>query len=92
MSEDDGTRPFDRTGGALATEEIADLCRSCASFIAEIDSSSEDVAAYLEQRLGPLLRIAYFARQPAVWKRVGSDGRKLVSPVSTQRQDESGKE
>ena len=80
--EEEKFRPFDRTGGALATETIGSLCRSCASFIAEIDSSSEDVAAYLEQRLGPLLRIAYFARQPEAFQRALGDARKLIPCVS----------
>lgn len=42
----------------LPGKQVRALCLSCASFIAEIDASSSDVAAYLEQRLGPLLRIA----------------------------------
>jgi len=55
-------------------EKITDLCKSMASFIAEIDASSADVAAYLEQRLGPLLRhpgIRLFLDD------VGRDARKL---------------
>lgn len=49
------------SGLAKAAEEALDaritaLCISMASFIAEIDTSSADVAAYLEQRLKHILR------------------------------------
>lgn len=54
----------------------AALCRSCASFIAEIDSSSGDVAVYLEQRLGPLLRVAYM-HDEGLFNQSMIDARKL---------------
>lgn len=59
----------------VLARKVTDLCLSMASFIAEIDASSADVAAYLERRLDPILR------HPAVrllLDRVGQDGRKLV--------------
>lgn len=59
--------------------DMLDICKSMASFIAEIDADSNDVAAYLYQRLNPILR------HPAVrlhLDRVGKDGRKLVRAKS----------
>lgn len=55
--------------------KVTDLCLSMASFIAEIDASSIDVASYLEQRLGPILRLPAVAM---VLDQVGKDGRQLV--------------
>jgi hypothetical protein len=51
------------------------ICASAASFIADLDANSSDVADYLEQRFGPVLR------HPAVraaLAEVAADGRKLV--------------
>jgi len=61
------------------------LCRSAASFIAEIDASSEDVAAYLRQRFGELFALACSDHREA-FDRCGQDARKLVgwSPILTR--------
>jgi hypothetical protein len=76
--------PSTQEGGAAKAREDApnryqedlmrDACRSAASFIAEIDASSEDVAAYLEQRFGPILR---HPRNRFDLEKVATDARKL---------------
>ena len=58
------------------------LCQSLASFIAEIDSDSTTVSAYLEQRLGPVLRLAHL-RSHAEFMQACADQRKL-SPVASE--------
>lgn len=53
---------------------VRGVCRSAASFIAEIDASSEDVAAYIEQRFGPIL---CHPRNRSDLEKVATDARKL---------------
>ena len=68
---------LDRAGEEYPQKMVRGLCVSVASFIAEIDSSSGDVADYLEQRLGPVILAAY--RQGG-WREVKTacdDERKL---------------
>jgi hypothetical protein len=56
---------------------VQECCRSAASFIAEIDSNSEDVAAYLEQRFAVALRAHYFRNGREALEVIAQDGRKL---------------
>lgn len=65
-----------------AAQQLHDIAVSCASFIAEIDANSSDVAAYLEQRLEPLLRLMHgnsrtSARVRTIMERIARDARKL---------------
>jgi len=56
---------------------VTAACVSAASFIAEIDASSADVAAYLEQRFGVALRAMYLRGGRDALERVALDARKL---------------
>lgn len=68
-----------REGGVL----IRSIAVSMASFIAEIDSSSSDVADYIEQRLQPLAE--YFGARSPLLRRVAADTRKLKrDPTAVQ--------
>lgn len=67
---------FDVIAKQALDNRVTALCVSMASFIAEIDKSSADVAAYLEQRLDAILR------HPAVRQyliHATKDTRKLIS-------------
>lgn len=68
---------LDKAAQERPGELIRSLCVSLASFIAEIDSSSDDVATYLEQRLGPVLRAAYHHGGIRELERAVEDVRKL---------------
>jgi len=58
---------------------IHEIGISMASFIAEIDSDSATVAAYIEQRLMPLTALhAVDYRAKQVLEQIAKDGRKLV--------------
>ncbi len=62
----------------VAPDLIHELAVSCASFIAAIDSNSNDVAAYLEQRLAPLIPMMRTdERVRAAIERIARDGRQL---------------
>jgi hypothetical protein len=57
---------------------LHDVAVSMASFIAEIDANSNDVAAYIEQRLAPLVPMMRTdIRVLDAIARIGADGRKL---------------
>ncbi|HEY3256933.1 MAG TPA: hypothetical protein VGJ91_23415 [Polyangiaceae bacterium] len=64
----------------VAPQMLYELSLSMASFIAEIDSNSVNVAAYIEQRLQPLIpMIRTDERVRAAIERIVKDGRKLVA-------------
>ena len=64
---------------SAAPEMLRELSLSMASFIAEIDANSVDVAAYIEQRFQPLIPlIRSDERVRAAIDCIGRDGRKLV--------------
>lgn len=54
------------------------ISTSMASFIAEVDGSSSDVAAYIEQRLAPLWDLLYDPRIGPALERIAHDSRRLV--------------
>lgn len=59
-------------------ELLHSIAGSMASFIAEIDASSSDVAAYIEQRLAPLARFVNTdARVGQALAAIARDSRKL---------------
>jgi len=59
-------------------EKLRELALSMASFIAAIDSSSSDVAEYIERRLSPLIELMEIdAKVEEVIDRCGWDGRTL---------------
>jgi len=63
----------------IAPQMIHDLSVSMASFIAEIDKNSADVAAYIEQRLRPIIPMMRTdERVRAAVETMARDGRKLV--------------
>jgi hypothetical protein len=65
---------------ARAPQTIHDLAMSLASYIAAIDSRSVDVAAYLEQRLQPLIPLMRTdCRVEHAVERMRDDGRQLTS-------------
>jgi hypothetical protein len=70
-------RILDQAAETGPGNELRRLCLSCASFIAEIDMSSTDVAAYLEQRLGGLLLHARQHGGLYVFERACKDSRRL---------------
>lgn len=65
---------MDKAAADALDQNVTALCVSMASFIAEIDTSSADVAAYLEQRLDPILR---HPNVRILLDRVGKDSCKL---------------
>ena len=77
-------RLLDSAAESYPHERIRDLCISAASFIAAIDSSSSDVAAYLEQRFGALLLIAYRNGGIREFERALSDARQLAKPAASE--------
>lgn len=56
MKSEEFGHMMDKTAEEALHKNVTALCVSMASFIAEIDGSSADVAAYLEQRLKHILR------------------------------------
>ena len=79
---------LDAAPEAYQRKLVRELCLSMASFIAEIDANSIDVASYLEQRLSPILMkpavralldvVGKDARQLLGWKRPAEPARKAV--------------
>ena len=60
-------------------ELLHEIAMSMASFIAAIDTRSIDVAAYIEQRLAPLLPLLWLdVRVREALERIRADGRELA--------------
>jgi hypothetical protein len=75
MKPEEFGHKMDELAKRALDNRVTALCISMASFIAEIDKSSADVAAYLEQRLDAILR------HPAIREhliRAAKDERKLI--------------
>ena len=77
MAIKDTERILKEASETAVDEAVRGVCVSAASFIAEIDASSADVAAYLEQRFGPALRLAYRSEGRNVFRLVAGDMTKL---------------
>lgn len=78
MSIEDIQAKLDAAFLTRAPRKLHDLAVSMASFIAEIDTRSIDVAAYIEQRLQPLVPLMRTdVRVEQAVDQMRNDGRKL---------------
>ena len=67
---------LDRASGQADDDLLRRIGVSMASFIAEIDANSEDVAEYISQRLAPLIPLTHVDfRVRDVLESIASDGR-----------------